>query len=321
MNPFVSVIIPVYNVEKYIHQCIDSVINQTLKNIEIICINDGSEDASFSILQEYAQKDSRIILLNQKNLGVSVARNKGIKIARGKYIMFVDSDDWIESNAIELAYKLILEKNVDILAFGYNIYENGNVRSGFTDNFLTRSENKTNFSNNDLMNIIHLIWDKIYRRDFILDKKISFPEQIKLAEDGSFNLQCLIEKAVWGITKQPLYCYRINRKDSAMNKSKELIVNEFDALLKFTQSEAYKKASEELKIFSLEKFIGGMLYNYNRKKHNSVFLLARQIFQVRRKIPKSIPVELLNKTHNYKKLKNICLSKFILCQLFSLKNK
>ena len=95
-KPTVSVIIPVYNVEQYLSKCLDSVINQTFKNIEIICINDGSTDNSLKILNEYAMADKRIIVINQENSGVYAARNKGLQIANGKYISFVDSDDWIE---------------------------------------------------------------------------------------------------------------------------------------------------------------------------------------------------------------------------------
>lgn len=93
ITPKVSIIVPVYNVENYLRKCLDSLINQTLKNIEIICINDGSTDNSLSILEEYASKDERIIVINQENAGVSSARNRGLEIATGEYIAFVDADD------------------------------------------------------------------------------------------------------------------------------------------------------------------------------------------------------------------------------------
>lgn len=121
-QPKVSVIIPIYNVEQYLSKCLDSIINQTYKNLEIICINDGSPDNSLAILEEYAKKDSRIIIINQGNAGVSTARNRGLDIATGEYISFVDPDDWIESNTYESTVNLF-EKNpkVDLITFGTNI--------------------------------------------------------------------------------------------------------------------------------------------------------------------------------------------------------
>lgn len=100
----VSVIVPVYNVEKYLRECLNSLVNQTLKEIEIICINDGSEDSSLEILNEYASKDSRFVIINQENSGQSVARNKGLDVAKGEYIGFVDSDDWVDLNFFENLY-------------------------------------------------------------------------------------------------------------------------------------------------------------------------------------------------------------------------
>ena len=121
-----SIIVPVYNASKYLERCLDSVINQTLKEIEIICINDGSSDNSKTILENYAKKDNRIKIINQKNLGLSASRNKGIKYANGEYIFFVDADDWIELNTCEITYNFAKEKNLDLLLFGAkNIDDDG----------------------------------------------------------------------------------------------------------------------------------------------------------------------------------------------------
>ena len=113
-NMKISIIVPVYNVEKYLERCLDSLINQTLKDIEIICINDGSTDNSSEILKEYAKKDSRIIIINQNNQGISVARNNGMNKAKGKYIGFVDSDDWVDLDFFEKLYKAAEKHNAQI---------------------------------------------------------------------------------------------------------------------------------------------------------------------------------------------------------------
>ena len=114
--PKVSIIVPVYNVEKYLSKCLDSIVNQTLKDIEIICINDGSVDNSQSVLEAYAKKDTRIKVINQENLGLSCARNKGIDIAQGEYIGFVDSDDWIDLEFYEELYNNAINTQSDIAA-------------------------------------------------------------------------------------------------------------------------------------------------------------------------------------------------------------
>ena len=116
-KPLVSVIIPVYYTEKYLRECLDSIVNQTLKDIEIICVNDGSVDGSLRILEEYQEKDPRITVISQANAGLSAARNSGMKYARGEYIDFLDSDDLLELNALETAYKIAKDRNLDIIQF------------------------------------------------------------------------------------------------------------------------------------------------------------------------------------------------------------
>src|SRR5659263_299226 len=124
----VSVIVPVYNVEGYLSICLDSLINQTFKNLEIIIINDGSSDSSRSVAESYIQKDDRIRIIDQLNSGVSKARNVGILNAKGKYIMFVDSDDWIELDAIDELFKLVHDNNCDFIWFDdYIIDEKSNI--------------------------------------------------------------------------------------------------------------------------------------------------------------------------------------------------
>ncbi len=116
--PKISVIVPVYNVEKYLKECLDSIINQTLSDIEIICVNDGSTDNSLKILEEYALKDKRIKIINKENGGLSSARNAGLDIAKGEYILFVDSDDYIDSDLAEELINCIEKNSVDVAVYG-----------------------------------------------------------------------------------------------------------------------------------------------------------------------------------------------------------
>lgn len=128
--PKVSVIVPVYNVEKYLSECLESLINQTLSDIEIICVNDGSTDDSRNVLERYAASDKRIAVVNQTNKGLSAARNSGVKTARGRYLYFLDSDDFIDRNALEYLYQEAEKYRLDILYFdGVSVWERSKFQS------------------------------------------------------------------------------------------------------------------------------------------------------------------------------------------------
>ena len=119
MSPLVSVVIPVYNVESYLRQCMDSVVNQTYRNLEIVCVNDGSPDRSIDILREYEQKDKRIKIIEIENQGLSGARNVGTAHCTGDYLIYLDSDDWIDFDTVEVALKAVTEYDVDIVLWNY----------------------------------------------------------------------------------------------------------------------------------------------------------------------------------------------------------
>ena len=127
MNPKISLIVPVFNVEKYVSKCLDSLVAQTLKDIEIICVDDCSTDNSLQIIEKYASKDSRIKILHKENEGVSAARNDGIKMASGDYILFWDGDDFAEKETCEELLHTMEENNVDTVVYGYYRYKDGAV--------------------------------------------------------------------------------------------------------------------------------------------------------------------------------------------------
>ena len=120
----VSVIVPVYNAEEHLNQCLDTIVNQTLKEIEIICVDDGSTDNSLEILNQYAQKDTRIKVIQQKNQYAGVARNNGLKIARGEYVIFLDSDDFFKEDLLEKTYNQGKKVDADIVLFGAKCFDN-----------------------------------------------------------------------------------------------------------------------------------------------------------------------------------------------------
>ena len=185
MQPKVSVIIPVYNVEKYLSKAIESVISQTLKDIEIILIDDGSTDKSYSIIQSYATKDNRIRVLKQKNSGQSSARNKGIELSRGKYLYFIDSDDFIDNDYIEHLVNTAEKENADVVV-NSNIYI---IKYQKKYNIFKNINNKDeSFINKYIIKKYSTIWYKLYKREIQKKYDIFFDNDIKVGEDGIFNI-------------------------------------------------------------------------------------------------------------------------------------
>lgn len=184
----VSIIVPVYNCEKYLKDCLDSLVNQTLKDIEIICVNDGSIDNSLDILNTYAQKDSRIVLINQENQGQSCARNKAMKIANGEYIAFVDADDWIDLDFFEKLYNEASKNCCDIAAGG--IYWNltdGQV--AFVDISFKKAKIYTKTSDKYKVTRVAktaYVWNKIYKRKLLEDLGLQFEPGVYF-EDMMFS--------------------------------------------------------------------------------------------------------------------------------------
>lgn len=172
----ISVIIPIYNVEKYLKKCIDSIINQTYKNLEIILVDDGSPDNCGKICDEYAKKDQRIRVIHKKNGGLSDARNAGIDIAKGKYIAFVDSDDYVEKEYIEIMYKELKKNNVKIVQCGINkISDNEEIidNYGYLKDELINSQRimEEKYTKYPISNVV--AWNKLY--DIDLFKNIRYP--------------------------------------------------------------------------------------------------------------------------------------------------
>lgn len=180
--PKVSVIIPAYNVEKYIKRTVESVLSQTLKNIEIIIINDGSTDNTNTIIEELANIDDRIIIVNKKNGGVSSARNKGLDIVRGEFIFQLDGDDWIEPKCFEEMVDHAEKYNLDIVVANFFIdYDNGNVqvRKDLQDvKFLNSEEYLEQLFT---VNSYPSLWNKLFRKE--LYDNIQYPENVSLGED------------------------------------------------------------------------------------------------------------------------------------------
>lgn len=321
--PKVSIIIPVYNVEKYLRKCLDSIVNQTIKDIEIICINDGSTDNSLDILKEYQRNDKRIHIINQENAGVAIARNKGLDIASGKYIMFIDSDDYVDSKYVETPLKHIEKTNSDIVQFAVYCVINDTPVPRW-DTFLINCLSQTNvYKLSDLINFQHFIYDKIYKRDFIEKNKIRFIPKLKTAEDGIFNLMCLYNTPKYIIIKDILYFYRVDRKHSATSKALKGIRCDLQAYTTFISTQNFKQATEPYKKFTLIKMIGGILYFENKttslaEKIKFSLLLNKYLNFINDNFSKDI---LEDCKDDINRLRKISIFKYVTNTIFSVVNK
>ena len=218
--PKVSIIVPVYNVEKYLSRCLESIINQTYKNLEIICANDGSTDNSLKILQNYAQKDKRIHVIDRKNGGLSAARNNGLNVATGEYCYFVDSDDWIELCTIEKLVKIITTHDVDFVEHSLiNVSENSSciAMTKAYDNWVNsydKSEGINNVPIDINRKILSVAWNKLYKMDIMNKFHCRFPEGL-INEDELFLWEYGIHCKNYYYLNEKLYNY-IHHADSTM---------------------------------------------------------------------------------------------------------
>lgn len=270
----ISVIIPVYNTEKYLKKCLDSVLNNTLKDIEIICVDDGSTDNSLKILEEYAQKYSNISILHSNRLGGGGARNKGLEVATGEYLYFLDSDDFIDENLFEKVYKKCIENSAEIGVFNYNILDEMTGEIKVNTNFLNEFENKNililikQYQNTFFDFFIVAPFIKLYSRDFVNKNKLKF-QPLKSCNDVYFNYASLIKADRVVCLDEALVTSRRNRKGSitssrgkyseniliSMDSIKKLLIknNLFNLTKKSFYKKCYKHCLFELGVCAEEK--------------------------------------------------------------------
>ena len=223
-RPKVSVVIPVYKVEPWLRECMDSLVNQTLKDIEIICVDDGSPDSCGAILDEYARKDNRVKAIHQRNQGVQKARNAGLDIARGEYIALVDSDDYVDLRTYETAYNIAKKDDLDILNFGFRRFEDGKD-----------DHKKTiDFSDAPVISLEQFwyragkaVWNKLFKSELIQKDKIRFVPGIRPADDTCFSYMALAgAKRIKSIPAR-FYNYRNRPSSLAKMSTKDIFINSY----------------------------------------------------------------------------------------------
>ena len=220
-KPKVSIIIPIYNHEKYLRECLDSVINQTMNDIEIICVNDGSTDGSLDILKEYANNDNRLKIVDKKNTGLGPSRNVGLDYISGEYVMFLDSDDMLRNNACEVAYGKIKESNSDILSFGWNVFTDTNnpVYKKISKDYKLVDKN-ISFMNKDwekALNTDHpYSVNKIYKTDFL--KNYRFLRNKFFAEEIDMSYKLFKNCSKITLIDDVLYKVRISGQNLSLKR-------------------------------------------------------------------------------------------------------
>ena len=219
----VSIIMPVYNSSKYLKNALDSIIGQTYKNLEIILINDGSTDNSLEICKKYEKEDKRIVIVDKKNTGVSDSRNLGIDLARGEYIFFMDSDDWLENDAIESLLEIIIKQRVDIVKCNFYREQNGNKIENIYPQELLNKKIDTSESKKIIDYILSgkieaYLWCLLIKKDIIKKYNIKFDIKLSMAEDTIWLLQLLINPTTIFIIDKYLYHYNINVKSISRNQ-------------------------------------------------------------------------------------------------------
>lgn len=207
-QPLISVIIPVYGVEKYIAQCLESVINQTYNNLEIIVINDGTKDRSAEIAKGYAAKDSRIKVYDFENGGLSVARNRGLEFATGEYIAYIDSDDWLDLKLFEILLDTALTRDADMVKYG--VVETDGIkdsRIAFEDTKILSNRNHEDFANYFQEMLWTIACNGLYKAD--LARKVKFPENVVHEDNYSSGMFLYFAKRIVSISFCGYY-YRVN---------------------------------------------------------------------------------------------------------------
>ncbi|TAH69975.1 MAG: glycosyltransferase family 2 protein [Anaerolineaceae bacterium] len=288
----VSIIIPAYNVEKYLEECLESVINQTYKNIEIILINDGSTDSTGKICEKWTKRDSRIKYISKQNEGLSATRNMGLYNAKGKYVFFLDSDDWIALYAIEELLKLAEAKQADVVAADYIEVDDKTRLS----KRINRSKLINELIETDLDRSIYLqygvvmVWAKLYRKNFLLDNNLYMPS-IPHEDNAIFPMIAFLSNKIINCD-EAIYYYRINRSGSIVSDYRSriylvdacehfmdyfiglnLVSKYYSSLKRYSETRiyfAYNLCSDKMGLAYVEKyFLPKIIDFYNRYFNNS----------------------------------------------------
>lgn len=263
----VSILVPIYNVEKYLRECLESLISQTLEDVEILCINDGSTDSSVQIIEEYAKKDGRIKVINKENSGYGASMNWGLREATGEYVGIVESDDFVEKNMFEDLYNIARKNQADIVKSDYYYYTTANNQSRKAGKISKYRINKVINAKKykKLLKMQPTIWNAIYRREFLKENEIKFLETPGASyQDTSFAFKTLSSAERIVLTDKAYLYYRQDNINSSVHSKEKVyqICSEYDELTAFLAKRPKIKAYANS--YKLIKQYRGYIWNLKR---------------------------------------------------------
>lgn len=275
----VSVIIPLYNAGEFLKKCLDSVIAQTLTELEIIVINDGSKDNSDDVMQSYIKKEKRIKYVNRENRGVSATRNEGLKIALGEYVAFLDADDWVDNDFYEKLYAKASESKADLVIAPHivEVFEKSNVKN------LNKEYTKDVYLTDLLKgNVEGFVWNKLYKKDFLEVNKIKFPdkEELNYGEDQYFTTRVLVYANIVAFINGTYLHYRYNTGSLVHTYQKNLIADMETLYIKNKELFIDNNKYQEYMKTQLLKVIIGILFN--EFKQDNKFSKSERIEQFKK---------------------------------------
>lgn len=277
MDKRVSVIVPVYNAETYLPQCIESILKQDYDNLELLLIDDGSSDKSMQICEEYGRRSGKIKVVAQKNSGVSAARNKGMENAAGEYILFVDADDYLPDSCV-ISRMAAAIGGADILVGDYmRLWNDRLLPAGSCSNFSGFSPEQGAFRFRGFFSVgtLSYVWCKMYRRSFLQENQLRFGDYA-YAEDKLFNFYCYIRGAEYAFLPEPVYIYRKNDASASYRFRPDSVRGWMaiaEELERFVEEKAGDKGYQDLTactIFFAAFFDGKMNYEYGGKTLSAV---------------------------------------------------
>lgn len=308
----ISIIVPVYNAENRISRCINSIVNQSYKNIEIILINDGSNDSSGQICDEFAKIDKRIKVIHKQNGGVSSARNEGLRSANGEYIQFVDSDDYIDKDMCEKLLKTMINDNSDLVVSGYRTINSNNIDETIYKREIYRKlyEMECDFSYLYTSCFFNSLWNKLYKIEAIEN----FDENLSLGEDLIFNLNYLKKCESVSLIEECLYNYTKENKNSLSSKYREnmfeIIVYTRSSINEFCDKYISKNIDKcTINSFFMRNVFGAiqlLIYNSSLNKSDKISIINQWIgdINVKKSCTNSELEKLEHRLINYLILKN-----------------
>lgn len=276
----VSIILIIYNEEKFLVKCLESILNQSYKNIEVICVDDGSTDDSLKILKEYSLKDNRIKVFTQKNSGAAIARNYGLGLANGKYVIFLDGDDYIDNDLILQTLKKAEQYKADIVIFKGVAFDSGTGSKGVLNDRINKMQvyesktfNYTDIHDKIFNSFLIQAWNKLYSRAFIINNEIKFQE-LKRSNDIFFTCATLVQASKIILLNKTLIFYRKGRINNLQSGNDETPLDFFKALYKLMKYLKKNNLYDKTK-YSFDKLAFDVCcYNIHQVNNkNKVFLL------------------------------------------------